>query len=58
VAGIYAEQLFAKEKYEMAADYFSRSEKTFEEVTLKFLKNNLYMHLEKYLIKVLEKLDK
>mmetsp|Transcript_34545 Transcript_34545/g.25651 ORF Transcript_34545/g.25651 Transcript_34545/m.25651 type:complete len:82 (+) Transcript_34545:724-969(+) len=42
----------------MAADYFAKSEKTFEEVTLKFLKNNLYMHLEKYLIKVLERIDK
>jgi hypothetical protein len=33
----------------MAADYFSRSEKTFEEVTLKFLRSGLYIYLERYL---------
>ena len=49
VAGIYAEQLFAKERYEMAADYFAKSEKTFEEVTLKFLRAGLYIYLENYL---------
>ena len=58
VAGIYADQLFQKEKYELAADYYSKSEKTFEEVTLKFLRANLYIYLENYLQKVLEKLDR
>lgn len=42
----------------MAADYYAQSEKTFEEVTLKFLKSNLYQFLEIYLKKVLERLDK
>ena len=58
VAGIYADQLFIKEKYESAADYYSKSEKTFEEVTLKFLKANLYNYLEIYLQKMLDKIDK
>lgn len=57
VAGIYADQLFSKDKYEMAADYYAKSDKTFEEVTLKFLKNQLYIYLERYLSKVLERLD-
>ena len=42
----------------MAADYYSKSEKTFEEVTLKFLKAGLYIYLENYLQKVLDKIDK
>lgn len=58
VAGIYADQLFQKERYELAADYYAKSEKTFEEVTLKFLKANLYIYLENYLQKILEKIDK
>lgn len=37
VAGIYADSLFAKERYELAAEYYAKSEKTFEEVTLRFL---------------------
>ena len=41
----------------MAADYYAKSEKTFEEVTLKFLRSNLYMYLERYLQKVLERID-
>lgn len=58
VAGIYADQLFQKEKYELAAEYYAKSEKTFEEVTLKFLKSNLYIYLENYLQKILEKIDR
>ena len=38
-----------KGKYELAAEYFAKSEKTFEEVTLKFLKDGLYIYLENYL---------
>jgi hypothetical protein len=41
----------------MAADYYANSDRTFEEVTLNFLKQGLYMYLERYLQKVLEKLD-
>ena len=57
VAGIYAENLFNKEKYELAAEYYAKSEKTFEEVTLKFLRGGLYIYLENYLQKILEKID-
>jgi hypothetical protein len=42
----------------MAAEYYAKSEKTFEEVTLKFLRAGLYIYLENYLQKVLERLDK
>jgi hypothetical protein len=49
--------LFQKEKYELAAEYYAKSEKTFEEVTLKFLRANLYNYLESYLQKVLERID-
>jgi len=58
VAGLYADQLFQKEKYEQAADYYAKSEKTFEEVALKFLKQNLYNYLDLYLQKTLEKIDR
>lgn len=58
VAGIYADSLFQKERYEYAADYYAQSEKTFEEVTLKFLRSNLYVYLEIYLQKIYEKLEK
>jgi len=36
-AGFYADHLFSKEKFDSAADYYSQSDKTFEEVALKFL---------------------
>lgn len=49
VAGIYADSLFAKERYELAAEYYAKSDKTFEEVTLRFLQKGLYAYLENYL---------
>lgn len=49
VAGLYADQLFTKEKFDIAADYYARSNKTFEEITLRFLKSGLYSYLEIYL---------
>ncbi len=58
MAGIHAEYLFSKGRHDQAAEKFSESEKTFEEVTLKFLKGNLYSSLSKYLLKVLDKIDK
>ncbi len=50
VSGIYADQLFQKQKYQKAAEYYAQSEKTFEEIALKFMKNpSLFIHLEHYL---------
>ena len=43
---------------ELAAEYFAKSEKTFEEVTLKFLNDGLYIYLENYLQKILERIDR
>jgi hypothetical protein len=54
VAGIYADQLFLKKQYKDAAVYYAQSNKTFEEVTLRFIQANLYTYLIDYLIKVLE----
>lgn len=41
----------------MAAEYYAKSEKTFEEVTLKFLRGNHYTYLENYLKRVLDRID-
>lgn len=55
VAGIYADQLFLKEDYREAAKYYAESSKTFEEVTLKFVRENLFTCLIDYLEAVLKK---
>ena len=39
-AGVYAEYLFSKRQYEKAAKYFSETNRTFEEIFLKFLQQN------------------
>ena len=37
LAGVYADQLFEKSKHVQAAEIYVESNRTFEEVTLKFL---------------------
>jgi len=54
VAGIYADQLFAKKKYSEAAKYYARSSKTFEEVSLRLIQENMFNCLIEYLESVLE----
>jgi hypothetical protein len=54
VAGIYADQLFLKKQYKDAANFYAQSSKTFEEVTLRFIQENLFTFLIDYLTKVLE----
>jgi len=56
VAGIYADQLFLKKKYSEAAKYYAQSSKTFEEVSLRFIQENLYDCLIEYLEQVLDSL--
>ena len=56
-AGFYADHLFAKEKFESAADYYSQSDKTFEEVALKFLQAARYSELIQYLERILKAID-
>lgn len=53
LAGIYADQLFLKKKYSEAARFYAQSQKTFEEVTLRFITENLFGHLIEYLTAVL-----
>ena len=54
VAGIYADQLFLKKQFKEAANFYAQSNKTFEEVTLRFIQENLYTFLIDYLVKVLD----
>lgn len=56
-AGYYADSLFAREKFDMAADYYAQSDKTFEEVALKFLRANRYSDLISYLERILRAID-
>ena len=58
VAGIYADQLFLRKKYNEAAKYYAQSSKSFEEVSLRFIKENLYECLIEYLEHVLHKVMK
>lgn len=55
VAGIYADQLFLRKKYGEAAKYYAQSSKSFEEVSLRFIQENLYGCLIEYLECILEK---
>lgn len=43
-----------KKKYKDAANFYAQSSKSFEEVTLRFMQENLYTCLIDYLTKVLE----
>jgi vacuolar protein sorting-associated protein 18 len=56
-AGYYADHLFHKEKYDTAAEYYAQSDKTFEEVALKFLHSNRYNELILYLERILRAID-
>ena len=53
VAGIYADQLFLRKNYTDAAKYYAQSSKSFEEVSLRFIQENLYSYLIEYLDLVL-----
>ena len=56
MAGIYADQLFQKRQFKEAAKYYAQSSKTFEEVSLKFIGENLYTNLIEYLMLMFEKI--
>ena len=43
-----------KKKYREAAKFYAQSSKTFEEVTLRFIQENLFTCLIDYLVKVLD----
>jgi vacuolar protein sorting-associated protein 18 len=58
VAGIYADQLFQKKKYDEAAKYYAQSSKTFEEVSLKFIGESLFTNLIEYLLLMFKKILK
>ena len=61
LAGVYADQLFDKGKHQQAAEIYVESNRTFEEVTLKFMQLNNKSGdagLERYLTQVLEKYEK
>ncbi|CAI2378217.1 unnamed protein product [Moneuplotes crassus] len=49
IAGCVADQIFESGNYTRSAEYYAKSNKSFEEVTLKFLNNNLHQHLCTYL---------
>jgi hypothetical protein len=47
--------LFENGNFRASVEYYSISNKSFEEVALKFLKSNLYDPLQEYLVRVLRK---
>jgi vacuolar protein sorting-associated protein 18 len=55
--GYYADHLFKKEKFDKAADYYAQSDKTFEEVALKFLHRQRFNELIMYLERILRAID-
>ena len=60
LAGVYADQLFEKGKHVQASEIYVESNRTFEEVTLKFMQLNNKSGdaaLERYLTQVLNKYD-
>jgi vacuolar protein sorting-associated protein 18 len=55
--GYYADYLFSKEKFDKAADYYAQSDKTFEEVSLKFLHSQRFNELIMYLEAILKSIS-
>lgn len=49
ISGLVGDQVFDSGNYEKSVDYYSSSNKSFEEVALKFLNRGLHSHLCKYL---------
>jgi len=45
IAGMVADQIFESGNYGRSAVYYAKSNKSFEEITLKFLNTNLHQHL-------------
>ena len=58
ISGCVGDQYFSGGSYDLSVDYYIKSNKTFEEVSLKFLSKNLHSHLCKYLEKFLDKIKK
>ena len=58
ISGCVGDQCFSGGSYDLSVDYYIKSNKTFEEVSLKFLSKNLHSHLCKYLEKFLDKIKK
>lgn len=56
-AGYYADNMFRRGKYEKAAELYAQSDKTFEEVALKFLHAQRYSELISYLERILLAID-
>lgn len=45
ISGCVADQIFEAGNYERSVDYYAKSNRSFEEVALKFLNKNLHSHL-------------
>ncbi len=56
-SGFYADHLFKRGKFEKAAELYAQSDKTFEEVALKFLRAKKYSELISYLDRILMAID-
>jgi len=56
-SGYYADNMFKRGKYEKAAELYAQSDKTFEEVALKFLHSQRYSELISYLERILMAID-
>ena len=58
ISGLVAEQVFETGNYDRSVEFYVKSNKSFEEVALKFLSKNLHSHLCKYLEQFLERVKR
>lgn len=58
ISGLVAEQIFDAGNYERSVEFYAKSNKSFEEVSLKFLSKGLHYHLCKYLELFLERVKR
>lgn len=58
ISGLVADQVFETGNYDRSVEYYAKSNKSFEEVALKFLSKNLHYHLCKYLELFLERIKR
>lgn len=56
ISGLVADQIFDAGNYERSVEFYAKSNKSFEEVALKFLNRNLHYHLCRYLELFLERI--
>lgn len=49
ISGLVGDQIFNAGNYDKSAEFYAKSNKSFEEVSLKFLNTGLHQHLCKYL---------